>query len=83
MPKRKKSRRSAAVKAIRRAHRSEGKAIRRLGTIGATKRTLKNKLEKRLGEEMVKQFSTKLKRNKKKIGKRITKIKSEIRFLSK
>lgn len=84
MAKRKKrSRRSTAIKALKRAHRSEGRALRKLGTIGAAKTTLKKRLEKKLGEEYITQFKARLKRHKKKIGKRISQIKRDIRHLSK
>lgn len=80
---RKTSRRKTAIRALKRAHRSEGRALRKLGTIGAAKTTLKKRLEKKLGEEYISQFKAKLKRHKKKIGKRISKIKRDIRSLAK
>ena len=78
----KKTVRRAAVKRVKRLHAAEGKAMRSLGSIASTKRTLKNQIEEKLAWGMLQQHTAKTKRMKRKIGKKLLNYKRELRSLT-
>jgi hypothetical protein len=77
---RKKSRK-VAVSRVKKLHRKEGKAIRALGSIATTKNHLKRQLQERLSWGMLQQYTAKTKTAKRKIGKKLSDYKRQLKNL--
>lgn len=73
--------RKAAVRKVQKLHKQEGKAIRALGSIATTKNHLKRQLEERLSWGMLQHYSAKTKTAKRKIGKKLSEYKRQLRIL--
>lgn len=84
MPKKKKAARSAGVSTNSRTHTdyNRNKVNITVGAVNKHKRAAKDKILQLIGREEVKRFTTRLKRHKKKISKRIQKLKADYRRLS-
>jgi hypothetical protein len=74
--------RKRIVKKIRRLHRAEGRAIRSLGTVAGIKSQLKKRLKEKLAKGMLSHYEARTKPQKKRISKRLTVIKRELKNLS-
>lgn len=75
------TKRKRTIKKIRRLHKAEGKAITRLGSIAGIKSQLKKRLKEKLAKGMLSQYEARTKTAKRKISKRLTVIKKELKNL--
>lgn len=73
--------RKTVIKKIRRLHKAEGKAITRLGSIGSLKGQLRKRLKEKLANGLLSQYQAKTKTAKKRISKRLSVIKKELKNL--
>jgi len=77
----KKSSRKKAVKAVKKYHAAEGRAIKSLGSVSYHVSHAKSQLLEQIGWGEAQKYSAKTKRAKRKIGKKLAALKSKFRKL--